>query len=80
LNRTAGPTAPITAPLLQKNASDRIRNLLLSHIVRAAGIPLRAIVNAKTLGTTIRNGNALIPNGLVEPSPDRNPARISSDA
>jgi hypothetical protein len=36
------------------------------------------IVNAKTLGTTVKNGNALMPIGLVEPSPDRSPARITS--
>jgi hypothetical protein len=44
----------------------------------AAGLPLTTIVNAKTLGTTVKNGNALMPIGLVEPSPDRSPARITS--
>ena len=53
-----------------------MRNFLLSHIVTAAGIPLRIIVNANTLGTTSRNAKALTPKGLVEPSPERVHARI----
>ena len=70
--------APINAPLQQKNASDRIWNLLLSHTVRAAGIPLRTIVSAKTLGTTSRNANA--PMGLVELPLERNHTRITRNA